>query len=117
MDEHYRHNRNAYIDREKIIGNFINGPLASFLPIHHPHASGPMNVNRRLTGVDVEQLKPKVFVLAGEKQDESQWKGLERYGPLEEVLDKPIGCVVLSRRNTARCRNSFTEDRCATPPA
>lgn len=95
LDEHYRSNRNAYIDREKIIGNFINGPLASFLPIHHPHASGPLNVNRRLTAVDVEQLKSKVFVLADEKQDDSQWKGLERYGPLEKIREKPNGCIML----------------------
>jgi hypothetical protein len=98
LDEHYRSNRNAYIDREKIIANFISGPLASFLPIHHPHASMPLNVNRRLTAVDVEQLKPKVFVLADNKIDESQWKGLERHGPLDEVHDKPVGCIMLFQK-------------------
>lgn len=98
LDEHYRSNRNAYIDREKIIGNFINGQLAAFLPIHYPHAARPLNVIRRLTAVDVEQLRPKVFVLADNKVDESQWKGLERHGPLEEVQDKPIGCIMLFQR-------------------
>ena len=99
LDEHYRSNRNAYIDREKIIGNFINGPLASFLPIHHPYASHPLNVNRRLVAVEVEQLNPKVFLLAGNQSDESQWKGLERHGPLEEVHEKPLGCILLFQKD------------------
>jgi hypothetical protein len=98
LDEHYRSNRNAYIDREKIIGSFINGPLAKLFPIQHGTGK-PLDVSRRLTPVDVEQLQPKVFVLADNKQDESQWKGLERHGPLEEVREKPIGCIMLFQKD------------------
>jgi len=98
LDEHYRSNRNAYIDREKIIGDFINGPLASFLPIHHPGATEPLDVHRKLTSVDVEQLQPKLFVLSHDAVDESQWKGLERFGPLEEVKGKPLGCIMFFQK-------------------
>jgi hypothetical protein len=55
-------------------------------------------MHRRLTIVDVEQLQPKMFELADSKVDESQWKGLERYGPLERVKDTPIGCVMLFQK-------------------
>jgi hypothetical protein len=98
LDEHYRSNRNAYIDRESLIGSFISGPLAKLFPIHIPNAE-PLDVSRRLTTVEVEQLQPKVFVLAHDKTDESQWKGLERHGVLEEVHDKPIGCVMLFQKD------------------
>lgn len=95
LDEHYRSNRNAYIDREKIIERFISRQLAALMPIHPPHSARPLTFQMRFSAVDVEHLRPKMFVLAENKEDTSQWKGLERHGPLEVVQHKPIGCIML----------------------
>ena len=55
--------------------------------------------SKNCTFVRTEQLKPKVFMLGGGRTDESQWKGLERFGPLEPVPAAEIGCVMLYRKD------------------
>ena len=98
LDEHYRSNKNAYIDREAIVNKFLRDHIAQMFPLQDTNLDGPVDLMRKLTFVRTEQLRPKLFMLGGGRTDESQWKGLERFGPLEPV-DAQIGCIMLYRRD------------------
>jgi hypothetical protein len=98
LDEHYRSNKNAYIDREVLITGFLQHYLPRLFPLTHATLSQPLDLTRTLTPVTTEQLMPKVFVLGGGHTDASQWKGLERYGPLAPVPSMSIGCIMLYHR-------------------
>jgi hypothetical protein len=97
LDERYRSNKNAYIDRERMVKQFIATVFSRIFPLSHPNLLQPLGVVQSFAFLNTETLKPKVFLLGEGKADPSQWKGLERYGPLEKVADS-VGCIMLYRR-------------------
>lgn len=99
LDEHYRSNKNSYIDREALINAFLQGYLTKLFPLEHATLATPIDLVRTLTTVSTEQLKPKVFVLGGGHTESSQWKGLEHHGPLEPVASTQIGFIMLYQRD------------------
>lgn len=98
LDERYRSNKNAYIDREKIVKEFVANEFPKVFPLTHPNLIEPLGTAQTFTFLDTESLSPKEFVLGDGRFDPSQWKGLERYGPLEKVTGR-VGCVMLYRRD------------------
>ena len=97
LDERYRSNKNAYIDREKIVKQFVATVFSGIFPLSHPNLSQPLGIAQSFANLRTSVLNPKVFVLGAGKTDPSQWKGLERYGPLEQVPET-VGCIMLYRR-------------------
>jgi hypothetical protein len=97
LDERFRSNKNAYIDREKMVKQFVSAVFAGIFPLNHPSLLQPLRIAQSFAYLDTEVLKPKMFVLGDGKADPSQWKGLERYGPLEKVTGS-VGCIMLYRR-------------------
>jgi hypothetical protein len=44
LDERYRSNKNAYIDREKIVKQFVATVFSGIFPLSHPNLSQPLGI-------------------------------------------------------------------------
>lgn len=98
LDERYRSNKNAYIDRERMVKDFVANVFSTLFPLTHPTLAEPVRVAQSFVFLNTEALNSKVFVLGENNPDSSQWKGLERYGPLEGIPGE-VGCIMLYRRD------------------
>jgi len=98
LDDHFRSNKNAYIDREAMINGFLHDDIPQLFPLTHPSLAQPIDLARGFASLRTEQLRPKLFRLGGNGTDSSQWKGLERCGPLESITDNNVGCIMLYHR-------------------
>jgi hypothetical protein len=98
LDERYRSNKNAYIDRERVVKDFVANVFSGLFPLTHPTLAEPVRIAQSFVFLTTEALDSKVFVLGENNANSSQWKGLERYGPLRGIPGE-VGCIMLYRRD------------------
>jgi hypothetical protein len=99
LDDHFRSNKNAYIDREAMINAFLHDDIPQLFPLTHASLAQPINLAIGFASLRTEELSPKLFRLGENGTDSSQWRGLERCGPLEPIAENNVGCIMLYHRD------------------
>ncbi|MEP7364993.1 MAG: Piwi domain-containing protein [Acidobacteriota bacterium] len=99
LDSQFRSNKNAYIDRETIVAEFIRDQGRQLFPITNVYLKFPLTITSQFARIATQQLIEKQFVLGNNSIHGSAWKGLEQAGPLEPPPTKEYGFIIIYRND------------------
>jgi len=90
LDERGNRNRNYYLDKYRKIAQFVKEtfPKISLLRTEPTE----IRIEPNLESIGSNALKMKQYIFGNDLQKNSQFKGIQEYGPLKEV-DKPLKFV------------------------
>lgn len=88
LDSSFRSNRNFYIDRYDKVRAFLRGTANKLFPLTSQTLTGSIELQTQFARLPISTLDPKIFLVGGEEKCDSQWKGLEKCGPLRPVSDE-----------------------------
>lgn len=76
LDENYRTNKGYHIDKYRYITNFINEKLKKFSKL-----TESIQISNDLEQIEYSQLEIRKYIFTNSKESNSQFKGIEEYGP------------------------------------
>ena len=94
LDANFRSNRNFYIDKYQKIQDFLKADEAKIFPLVFDGTE--LEISKKMEELRADTLQTKKYIFQNGATDISQYKGLERNGPLEK-LNKKV-CLLLVYR-------------------
>jgi len=105
LDKNYRSNRNFYLDKYKKIEEALSRFLEKIFPMKS-NLEELINVSNSFEDLPYDSLNVKHYIFNKGNIDISQYRGLEKYGPLEPIL-QPLKIFLIYKDEENYLANSL----------
>lgn len=106
LDNNYRSNKNFYSDKYKVVTNTLNTCIKSILPIETD--TQVVDFDLELEPIHSHKLNKKTYILANEKEANSQFHGIKNYGVYKKVDSVDIiYCFVFEKKYRSFANDIF----------